>query len=159
MLSENRAFCDTSMKFGTQLLCSMKTCFKMGPQPDVVCGGCGSHFQNGWHEFSMSHISANNIDRKWTIVSMSMFSGSRNPNMAIKLVYDGCGSYFQNGWHECSMSHISANNIDRKLIFVSMSLFSVSRNPNMAITFVCWGCGSHFQNGWHKFSIVRYLGE
>ena len=25
----------------------------------LVCGGCGSHFQNGGHEFSMSHISSN----------------------------------------------------------------------------------------------------
>ena len=37
----------------------------------------------------MSHISANNIDRKLIIVSMSMFSGSENPNMVIILV---CGS-------------------------------------------------------------------
>ena len=29
-----------------------------------VYGGCGSHFQNGRHDCSMSHISANNIDRK-----------------------------------------------------------------------------------------------
>ena len=34
---------------------------------------------------SMTHISANNIDRKLIVVSMSMFSGSRNPNMAIIL--------------------------------------------------------------------------
>ena len=33
----------------------------------------------------MSNMSANNIDRKLIIVSMSMFSGSRNPNMAIIL--------------------------------------------------------------------------
>ena len=83
---------------------------RYGPQPDLACGGCGSHFQNGWHEFSMSHISANNIDRKLIIVSMSMFSGSRNPNMAIILVCYGWGSHFQNGWHEFSMSHISPNN-------------------------------------------------
>ena len=155
----NRAFCDTSMAFGTQLLCPMKTSFKTGPQTDLACGSCGSHFQNGWHEFSMSHISENNIDMKWIIVSMSMFSGSRNPNMAIILVCDGCGRHCQNGWHEFSMSHISANNIDRKFICVSMYLFSVSRNPNMAITLVCWGCGSHFQNVWYEFSNVRYLGE
>ena len=93
----NCAFCDTSMTFRTQLLYPMKTCFKTGPQPDLVCGGCGSHFQNGRHEFSMSHISANNIDRKLIIVSMSMFSRSRNPNMAILLVCGGCGSHFQNG--------------------------------------------------------------
>ena len=37
----------TSMKFGTQLLCPMKTCFKTGPQPDLACGGGGSHFENG----------------------------------------------------------------------------------------------------------------
>ena len=33
----------------------------------------------------MSYISANNIDRKLMSVSMCMFSGSRNPNMAIIL--------------------------------------------------------------------------
>ena len=134
----------TSMKFGTQLLCPMKTCFKTRPQPDLACGGGGSHFENGWHEFSMSLISANNIDRKLIIVSMSMFSRSRNPNMAIILVCGGCRSHFQNVWHEFSMSHISANNIDRKLILVSMSLFSGSQsNTNMAIICVCQGCGSH----------------
>ena len=65
----------------------------------------------------MSHISANNIARKLIIVSMSMFSGSRNPNVAIILDCGGCGSHFQNGRHEFSMSHISANNIDRKFTF------------------------------------------
>ena len=45
----------------------------------------------------MSHISGNNIDKKLIIVSMSLFSGSRNPNMAIILVCGGCGSHFQNG--------------------------------------------------------------
>ena len=39
----------------------------------LVCGVCGSDFQNGRHEFSMSHISANNIDMKVIIVSMSVF--------------------------------------------------------------------------------------
>ena len=71
----------------------------MGPQPDLACGGGGSHFQNGGHEFSMFHISANNIDSKLIIVSMSMFSGSRNLNVAIILVCGGCGSHFQNGRH------------------------------------------------------------
>ena len=65
----------------------------------LVCGVCGSHFQNGRHEFSMSPISANNIDMKLIIVSMSMFSESRNPNVAIILVCGGCGSHFQNGLH------------------------------------------------------------
>ena len=94
----------------------------MGPQPDLACGGGGSHFQNGGHEFSMFHISANNIDSKLIIVSMSMFSGSRNLNMATILVCGGCGSHFQNGRHEFSMYRISANNIDWKLLLVSFSL-------------------------------------
>ena len=63
----------------------------------LVSGGCGSHFQNGWHEFSISHISWNNIDRKLILVFLSLFPGSRNPNMAIILVCGGCGSHFQNG--------------------------------------------------------------
>ena len=74
----------------------------------------------------MSHISANNIDRKLIIVSMSMFSGSRNPNIAIILVCGGCGSHFQNGRCEFSMSHISANNGDINLMLVSISMFSGS---------------------------------
>ena len=44
--------------------------------------------------FSMSHISANNIDRKLIIVSMSMFSESTNAPVAIILLYGGCGSHF-----------------------------------------------------------------
>ena len=86
----------------------------------MACGGGGSHFQNGGHEFSMSHISANNIDSKLIIVSM--FSGSRNPNVAIILVCGGCGDHFQNGRHEFLMYRISVNNIDRKLMLVSLPL-------------------------------------
>ena len=100
-----RASCDTSMEFCRHLVWPIISYFMTGPQPDFVCGGCGSHFQNVWHELSLSHISANNIDRKLIIVSMTMFSWSRNPNMAIILVCGGCCSHFQNGWHECSMSH------------------------------------------------------
>ena len=73
----------------------------------------------------MSHISANNVDRKLIIVSMSMFSGSRNPKVAIILVCGGCGSHFQNGRHEFSMSNISANNIDRKFIYLCVFVFVV----------------------------------
>ena len=77
----------------------------------------------------MSHISANNIDRKLIIVSISMFSGSRNPNMVNILVCGVCGvcgSHFQNGRNEFSMSHISANTGDRNLMLVSISMFSGS---------------------------------
>ena len=63
----------------------------------LVCGGCGGQFQNGCRECSMSHILANNIDRKLITVPLSLFSGSLNPNMAIILVCGGCGSHFQNG--------------------------------------------------------------
>ena len=63
----------------------------------LVCEGCGSHFQNGRHEFSMSHISANNIDRKLIFVSLSLMSGPQNPNMVIILVCGVCGSHFRNG--------------------------------------------------------------
>ena len=42
----------------------------------LVCGVCGSYFQNGRCEFSMSPISANNGDRNLMLVSISMFSGS-----------------------------------------------------------------------------------
>ena len=102
----------------------------------LVWGVCGSYFQNGRHEFSMSHIWANNIDRELIIVSMSMFSGSRNLNVAIILVCGGCGSHFQNGRHEFSMSHILANNGDRNLLLVSISMFSGSKKPNR-ITIIC----------------------
>ena len=115
----------------------------------LVCGGCGSHFQNGWHEFSRSHISTNNMDRKLIIVVMSMFSGPRNPNMAIILVCGGCGSHFQNGWHEFSRSHISANNNDRKLIIVSLSLFPGSKYQNMAIILCQRQSAIVFQYGCH----------
>ena len=87
----------------------------------------------------MSHISANNVDRKLIIVSMSMFSGSRNPKVAIILVCGGCGSHFQNGRHEFSMSNISANNIDRKFICVSLSLLSRSQNQNLVKNIGLWG--------------------
>ena len=101
----------------------------------------------------MSHISANNIDRKLICVSLSLLSGSQIQNMANILVCGVSGSHFKNGRHEFSMSHISANNIDMKLIIVSMSKFSESRNPNVAIVLVCKGCGSHLKNGRHEFSM------
>ena len=75
----------------------------------------------------MSDISANNTDRKLIIVSISMLSESRNPNVAIILVCGGCGSHFQNGGHEFSMSHISSNNGDRNLMLVSISMLSGSK--------------------------------
>ena len=71
----------------------------------------------------MSHISANNIDRKLIFVSLSLFSGSQNQNMVTILV---SGSHFQNGRCEFSMSHILANNGDRNLMFLSISMFSGS---------------------------------
>ena len=107
----------------------------------------------------MSHISANNIDRKLIIVSIPMLSGSRNPIVAFIWVCGFCGSHFQNGRHDCSMSHISANNIDRKLIIVSLSVLSGSQNPNMVNILVCVVCGSHFQNGHQEFSMSHNLGE
>ena len=99
-------------------------------------GSVAAIFQNGRHEFSMSHISANNIDRKLIIVSMSMFSESMNANVAIILVCGGCGSQFQNGRHEFSISHILANNEDRNLMLVSISMFSGSKKPNR-INIIC----------------------
>ena len=93
----------------------------------LVCGGCGSHFQNGRHEFPMSLISANNIDRKLICVSLCLMSGHQNPNMIIILVCGVCGSHFQNGRCEFSMSLISANNGDKNLMLVSISMFSGSK--------------------------------
>ena len=63
----------------------------------LVYGSCGSHFLKmaDMILFSMPHISANSIDRKLIIVSMSLLSRSRNPNMEIILVCGGCGSHFQ----------------------------------------------------------------
>ena len=60
----------------------------------LVCGGCGSHFQNGRHEFTMSHISANNIDRKLICVSLSLLSESQIQNMVNILVCGVSGSHF-----------------------------------------------------------------
>ena len=74
----------------------------------------------------MSHISANNIDRKLIFVSLSLFSGSQNTNMIIILVCGVCGSHFQNGRYKFAMSHISANNGGIHLMLVSISMFSGS---------------------------------
>ena len=103
----------------------------------------------------MSHIWANNIDRKLIIVSMPMFSGSKNPNVAIILVCGGCGSHFQNGHHECPMSHILANNGDRKLMLVSISMFSGSNKPNR-INLICQSLVV-FQNGCHFNKCCNYI--
>ena len=70
---------------------------------------------------SMSHISANNIDRKLICVSLSLMSGPKHQNMVILLVCGRC---------EFSMFHILANNGDRNLMLVSISMFSGSKKPN-----------------------------
>ena len=118
----------------------------------LICGGCGSHFQNGRHEFSMNHISANNIDRKLFFVSLSLMSGPQHPNIVITLVCGVCGSHFQNGRCEFSMSHILANNGDRQLMLVSISMFSGSKKPNK-INIICQSLFV-FQNGCHFKSVA-----
>ena len=122
--------------------------FSESRNPDVaiilICGGCGSHFQNGRHEFSMSHISANNIDGKLFFVSLSLMPGPQHPHMVIILV---CGSHFQNGRCEFSMFHTLVNNGDRKLMLVSISMFSGSKKPNR-INIICQSLVV-FQNGCH----------
>ena len=95
----------------------------------------------------MSHISANNIDMKLIIVSMPMFSESRNPNVAITLVCGGGGSQFQNGRHEFSMSHISANNIDMTLICVSLSLYQGHRYIGLLQVLLTRRVSYCYQNG------------
>ena len=107
----------------------------------------------------MSHISANNIDRKFIFVSLSLMSRSQNRNMVYILVSGVCGSHFQNGRHEFPMSHISANNIDRKLIIVSVSMFSESRTPNVAIIIGLWGLWQPFSKRPPRIFNVPYLGE
>ena len=121
----------------------------------LMCGGCGSHFQNGLHEFAMSHISANNIDRKLFVVSLPLMSGPQHPNMVIILVIGVCGSHFQNGRCEFSMSHILANNGDRKLMLVSISMFSVSKKPNR-IHIICQSLVV-FENGCHFNKCCNYI--
>ena len=120
-----------------------------------VCGGSGSHFQNGRHEFSMSHISANNIDSKLFFVYLCLLSGPQNPTMVIILAYGVCGSHFQNGRCKCSMSHISANNGDRNLMLVSISMFSGSEKPNR-INIICQSLVV-FQNGCHFNKCCNYI--
>ena len=93
------------------------------------------------------------------LIVVSLFSESRNPNVAIILVCGGCGSYFQNGLHEFSMSHISTNNIDRKLICVSLCLMSGPHNPNMVNILVCGVCGSHFSKWPMRIFNVLDIGE
>ena len=121
----NRAFYDTSITFCTHLVWPIIVISILDPNQIWSVGAVAAIFK--W-QLSMSHISANNIDKKLIIVSMSMFSGYRSPNMAIILVCGGCGSHFQN-------------------VFVYLSLFSGSQNPIMVIILVCGVCGSHFQNG------------
>ena len=62
----------------------------------LVWGAVAAIFKMAYMNFQCPNVSANNIDRKLIIVSLSLFAGSRNPNMAIILVCGGCGSHFQN---------------------------------------------------------------
>ena len=103
----------------------------------------------------MSHISANNIDRKLICVSLSLMSGPQNPNKVIILVCGVCGSHFQNGRCELSMSHILANNGDRNLMFVSISKFSGTKKPNR-INIMCQS-RVVFQNGCHFNKCCNYI--
>ena len=69
------------------------------------------------------NISENDPDRKLIIVYMSLFSVSRNANVAYILVCGGCGSHFQNGRHDFSMSHILANNGDSNLMLIGVNIY------------------------------------
>ena len=121
----------------------------------LISEGCGSHFQNGHHEFSMPHISANNIDMKLIVVSLSLMSGPHNPNNGNYIGLWVCGNHFQNGRCEFSISHMLANNGDRNLMLVSISMFSGSRKPNR-INIICQSLVV-FQNGCHFNKCCNYI--
>ena len=80
----NRAFCDTSMEFGTNILEAILIHFKAGPQPDLTCGSCGGHFKK-WPtvEYVLPCNMLNNEDRSTIMVSIPTFSMSRNPNIIL----------------------------------------------------------------------------
>ena len=103
----------------------------------------------------MSHISANNIDRKLICGSLSLMSGPQNQNMVIILVCWVCVSHFQNGRCEFPMSQILANNGDRNVMLVSISMFSGSKKPNR-ITIICQSLVV-FQNGCHFNKCCNYI--
>jgi len=70
------------MKLGTVLEHIFRNNFGYRGISDLSSDGCGGHFEK-WptSELSMSHISANNGDRNLNLVSIPMFSYTRNPNL------------------------------------------------------------------------------
>ena len=53
---KNRAFCGTSMKFGTQLLRPVKTCFKTGPNQIWYVGVVAAIFKMADMNFQCPYI-------------------------------------------------------------------------------------------------------
>ena len=89
----------------------------------LVCGVCGSHFQNGRCEFSMSHILANNGDRKLMLVSISMFSGSKKPNR-ITIICQSLVVFSKMAATLISVAITSMQNNDMFLFVVSAVVYS-----------------------------------
>ena len=142
----------------------------------VLVFGRGGHFkvQNGRQAVIFAHILVPEPCRDMILMSLPMFSGSRNPLETLLEILDqlvsvfGRGGHFevQNGLQAVTICpYISVSEPRRSMIPVSIPMFSGSRNPIRIFTtvldhwVVSFGCGSHleFQNGQPIVSICTYI--
>ena len=109
-------------------------CFLHVNMESVGMNSGGGHFQNGRHfKTTFAYISVSDTRRSMILVSIPMFSWSKNSMRAIISILDLA---FQNGrqnskWppRKVFFAHKLASEVYRSMILVSIPMFSGSRNP------------------------------
>ena len=81
-----------------------------------------------------SHISAHKHDRKTNLVSIAMYSWTRNPLLTFSILATICFPRWRPIWPpNHNNSHISAHKHERETNLVSITIFSWTRNPFLAL--------------------------
>ena len=117
----------------------------------------GGHFQNGRHfKTTFAYISVTDTRRSMILVSIPMFSGSKNSMRAMITIL---GLAFQNGRQNFKMAaiskttfaYISVSDTHRRMILVSIPMFSRSKNSMRAMITIL---DPVFQNGGQNFKMA-----
>ena len=96
-----------------------------------------------------SHISAHKHDRETNLVSITMYSWTRNPLLAFSILATICFPRWRPIWPpNHNNSHISAHKHDRKTNLVSITMYSWTRNPLLAFSIFATFCFPRWRPIW-----------
>ena len=96
-----------------------------------------------------SHISAHKHDRETHLVSITLYSWTRNPLLAFSILATICFPRWQPIWPpNHNNSHISAHKHDRETHLVSITLYSWTRNPLLAFSILATICFPRWRPLW-----------